>query len=121
MTILCGFVGTLTADAKKRTSQSGNDWTSLNLRAGHGEATQWVSVAVFGEDAAAAADLKEASAVFVEGRIELRRWEKHDGTKMSGLSVTASSCRPIDLQPKKPHSGRERASVYAPADDEINF
>jgi hypothetical protein len=125
VSILCAFAGVLTADAKPRTSQSGKTWTSLNLRVGYGDQTQWCSVAVFGDHAAAVTGLKEGAGIFVEGRIELRR-KNHAGHDMAGLNVAASFCRPIDLQPKKkPHSGRERAaqSPYAPAepDDEIDF
>lgn len=100
MSILCGFTGTLTADAIKRTSTAGKDWTSLNVRIGDGKGTQWCSVAVFGDDAASVAALKEGTAVYCEGRLELRRWENHGGHKMSGLSVTASFCRPIELRAK---------------------
>jgi single-stranded DNA-binding protein len=101
MTILCAFTGVLTADARKRTSAAGKDWTSLNVRIGHGEGTQWASVAIFGDDAPTMAGLKEGAAVYVEGRIELRRWENHAGHKMSGLNVTASHCRPVQLEPQQ--------------------
>jgi single-stranded DNA-binding protein len=123
MTILCAFTGVLTADANKRTSKAGKDWASLNVRVGHGEQTQWASVAVFGDDAAGVADLKAGSAVFVEGRIELRKWKNHAGHDMAGLNVGASLCRPIDLK-QKPQTGRERAgqSAYAPPpDDRLDF
>jgi single-stranded DNA-binding protein len=101
MSILCGFTGVLTADAIKRTSAAGKDWTSLNVKIGDGKSSQWCNVAVFGDDAANVATLKAGAAVFVEGRIELRRWENHGGHKMAGLSVAASFCRPIDLRAKK--------------------
>jgi single-stranded DNA-binding protein len=105
MSILCGFAGSLTADAITRTSAAGKDWTSLNVKVGDGKNTQWVNCAVFGDDAVNVAELKEGAAVYVEGRIELRRWENHGGHKMSGLSCTASFCRPIDLRakPKREH------------------
>ena len=123
MSIFCGFAGTLTADAVNRTSASGKNWTSLNVRIGDGKTTQWCSIAVFGDDAANLASLKEGAAIYCEGRLELRRWENHSGHKMSGLSVVATFCRPIELKakPKReeppPASGRERAarSDCAPA------
>jgi single-stranded DNA-binding protein len=90
----------LTADAKKRTSAAGKDWASLNVRIGHGENTQWCSVAVFGDDAAGVTELKEGAAVFVEGRLELRKWKNHGGHDMAGLNVVASLCKPIDLRSK---------------------
>jgi single-stranded DNA-binding protein len=105
VSIICDFAGTLTADAINRTSASGKNWTSLNVKIGDGKNTQWVNCAVFGDDAANVAELKEGAAVYVEGRLELRRWENHGGHKMSGLSVTASFCRPIKLRtkPKREH------------------
>jgi single-stranded DNA-binding protein len=106
MSILCGFTGTLTADAVNRTSAGGKNWTSINVRVGTGQQTQWCSVSLFGDDAAASARLKEGAAVYVEGRLELRRWENHGGHKMSGLSVVASFCRSIELKtaPKREES-----------------
>ncbi len=101
MSITCGFVGTLTADANKRTSATGKDWTSLNVRVGTGRKTQWCSVAVFGDDGASVAALKLGASIYCEGRIELRRWENHGGHKMAGLSVTATLCRPVNLRPKR--------------------
>ena len=100
MSILCGFTGTLTADAINRTSSGGKNWTALNVRVGTGQQTQWCSVAVFGDEAGAVAPLKEGAAVYIEGRLELRRWENHGGNKMSGLSVVATFCRPIELRAK---------------------
>jgi single-stranded DNA-binding protein len=101
MTILCGFAGTLTADANTRTSAAGKDWTALNVKIGDGKSTQWCSIAVFGDDAANVGTLKAGTAIYCEGRLELRRWENHGGHKMSGLSVVASFCRPINLQAKQ--------------------
>ncbi|WP_316228639.1 single-stranded DNA-binding protein [Bradyrhizobium sp. SZCCHNR1045] len=100
MSIICAFVGILSADAVHRTGSNGKPWTSLNVRIGQGPTTQWCSVAVFGDDAATFASLKQGAAVFIEGRIELRRWENHGGHKMAGLSVVASHCRAIDLKAK---------------------
>jgi single-stranded DNA-binding protein len=102
MTILCGFVGTLTVDAQNKISAAGKNWTSLNVKVGDGKNTQWLNCAVFGDDAASVAALRAGAAVYIEGRLELRRWENHGGHKMSGLSVAASFCRPIDLR-ARPH------------------
>jgi single-stranded DNA-binding protein len=100
MSILCAFTGTLTADPIKRTSAAGRDWTALNVKVGDGKSTQWCSIAVFGDNAASVDTLKAGAAIYVEGRLELRRWENHAGYKMSGLNVTATLCRPIELRAK---------------------
>jgi single-stranded DNA-binding protein len=100
VSIICGFAGTLTADAINRTSAGGKDWTALNVKVGDGKNTQWCSVAVFGDEAAGVAALKSGAAIYIEGRLELRRWENHGGHKMSGLSVVATFCRPINMKAK---------------------
>lgn len=100
MTIICGFTGILSADAIKRRSKAGNDWVSLNVKTGSGPNTQWVNTSIFGDDVSSVADLKAGAAVFIEGTIELRRWENHAGHKMAGLSAVATVCRPIDLRSK---------------------
>jgi single-stranded DNA-binding protein len=117
MTIHCGFTCVLTADAKPRKSAGGRDWVSLNVRVGSGETTQWCSVAVFGNEAIDAAALKENAAIYIEGRLELRKWKNHAGHDMAGLNVTANFWRPVNLRAKpKETSARAiaAASPFAP-------
>jgi Single-strand binding protein family len=71
MSILCGFTGTLTADAIKRTTKDGKPWVCLNVRIGSGQGTQYSNVSVF-EDAESVASLKQGAAIYCEGRLELR-------------------------------------------------
>jgi single-stranded DNA-binding protein len=96
MTIHCGFTGTLTANAVKKITKEGKPWVYLNVRTGAGQDTQFTTVSVFG-DAGNIASLKQGAGVFVEGRIELRRWESKTGQNAE-LRVIASYCRPIDLR-----------------------
>ena len=51
--------------------------------------TSWISVAVFGKHAPAAAELKKTDKVYVEGTIKLDRWTGNDGVERTGLSVAA--------------------------------
>jgi hypothetical protein len=55
MTIDCAFYGFLAADADARTSKAGKPFTRLRVGVGRDDDVQWVSVAVFGKTADAAA------------------------------------------------------------------
>ena len=55
MTIDCAFYGFLAADADARTSKAGKPWVRLRVGVGKDDATQWVSVSVFGKAAETAA------------------------------------------------------------------
>ena|SRR5215831_13931573 len=105
MSIVCGFTGILSADAVKRQSKNGKDWVSLSVKVGNGPNTQWINTSVFGNDVANVADLKAGASIYIEGTIELRRWENHAGHKMAGLSAVATFCRPIDLRAKSKREG----------------
>jgi single-stranded DNA-binding protein len=94
MSIDCAFFGFLAVDAERRTSQVGKDWVRLRIGVGRDEAMQWVSVAVFGQAVAAAAELKKADHAYVEGTIRLESWRGNDGAERHGLSVAAFKCEP---------------------------
>jgi single-stranded DNA-binding protein len=93
MTIDCAFYGFLAADADARTSQAGKEWVRLRVGVGKDDAVQWVSVAVFGSKAvAAAAELKKGDRCYIEGNIRIDAWRSSDGVERHGLSVAAFKC-----------------------------
>jgi len=92
--IECAFFGFLARDAELRTSQAGKPWARLSVGAGKDDTIQWVSVAVFGNGAAKAAELKKGDRVYVEGTIKLGEWIGKDGAERQGLNVAASKCEP---------------------------
>jgi single-stranded DNA-binding protein len=89
MSIECAFHGFLAADAEARTSQAGKLWVRLRVGVGKDDAMQWVSVAVFGEAAKVAAELKKGDRVYCEGTIKLDTWRANDGAEKHSLSVAA--------------------------------
>jgi single-stranded DNA-binding protein len=111
------FYGFLAADAERRTSKAGKAWTRLRVGVGKDEDIQWVSIAVFGKAAEAAAELKKADRIYCEGTIKLDEWTGHDGAKRFGLSVAAFKCdRTHNIGRNKPKRGRdggERPSTSA--------
>ena len=89
MSIDCAFYGFVAADAEARTSQAGKPWVRLRVGVGKDEAVQWVSVAVFGKAAEAAAELRKADRIYCEGTIKLDTWPGRDGVERHGLSVAS--------------------------------
>jgi single-stranded DNA-binding protein len=87
MSIDCAFYGFLAADAEAKVSNAGKNWTRLRVGVGKDDATQWLSVAVFGKAAEAAASLKKSDRVYCEGNIKLDTWRGNDGADRHGLSV----------------------------------
>lgn len=124
MTIECAFFGFLARDAEPRTSEGGKFWVRLHVGSGKDESVQWLSVAVFGKAADAAADLKKQDRVYVEGTIKLNSWRGADGTDRHGLSVAAFKCerthrigrnRPMRKPAKNPVQGRHKFATPKPA------
>ena len=108
--IECAFFGFLARDAELRTSQAGKPWARLSVGAGKDDTIQWISVAVFGNGAAKAAELKKGDRVYVEGTIRLGEWLGKDGTERQGLNVAASKCEPVyRIGRNRPQQKRRRA------------
>jgi single-stranded DNA-binding protein len=126
MSIECAFHGFVPADAESRTSQAGKLWVRLRVGVGKDDAMQWVSVAVFGKAAEAAAEIKKGDRVYCEGAIKLETWRGSDGVEKHGLSVASFKIekthqigrnRPRrEDRPKAATTGRARAAAsdYAP-------
>jgi single-strand DNA-binding protein len=89
MTIDCAFYGFLAADAEARTSQAGKAWVRLRVGVGKDDDIQWLSVAVFGKTAEAAAKLQKGDRVYCEGALKLDEWTGKDGVERHGLSVAS--------------------------------
>jgi single-stranded DNA-binding protein len=89
MSIEVAFFGFLAGDAEQRTSQAGKAWVRMRVGVGKDDTVQWLSVAAFGKAAEAAAELKKADRVYVEGTIKLDTWRGNDGVERHGLSVAA--------------------------------
>jgi len=89
MSLDVAFYGFLAADADCRTSQAGKPWVRLRVGTGKDEEVQWLSVAVFGKAAEAAAQLHKGDRIYVEGTLKLDSWRGQDGTERHGPSVAS--------------------------------
>lgn len=83
---------------------------TLSIRIPAGEASSFVSIAVFDSGLVEAAQaLGEGDAVSVTGRLELRTWTGKDGGERSGISITASK-----LERLEPPASKRKAPKTAP-------
>jgi single-stranded DNA-binding protein len=129
MSIECALFGTLGRDGELKTSKTGKQYLRLNVRVGDGDAAQWVSAMVFGDDVAELAQkLTKGCRVYLEGSIKLDEWTAQDGSKRHGLSVMSWHCRLAAIGQNKPKRERDdkKPSTPAPAvggfyNDEIPF
>jgi single-stranded DNA-binding protein len=119
----CAFYGFLASDAEARTSQAGKTW--VRLRVGVGDPVQWVSVAVFGKSAAAAAKFKKADRIYCEGTIKLDTWRGSDGVDRHGLSVASFKIEKTHgigrNRPKRDGDDKQGRRAAPTADSSNNF
>ena len=97
MSIECAFNGFCAADAEAKVSHAGKAWTRIRVGVGKDDDIQWISVAVFGKHAEAAAELKKGDKIYIEGTIKLDQWTGNDGVERTGLSVAAFKCERTHL------------------------
>jgi len=142
------LVGNLGRDPEVRYSANGSAIANVTLATTDSwkdrqtgerqERTEWHRVVFFGRLAEIAAEyLKKGSQVYVEGRLQTRKWQDQSGTdryttevvvndmQMLGSRGGASSMPPEDLdQADDPNSGKVQEETPAAAkefDDDIPF
>ena len=124
MSIECAFHGFLATDADARTSQAGKPWVRLRVGVGKDDAVEWLSVAVFGKAAEAAAGLKKGDRVYCEGSIKLDTWRGNDSIERHGLSVASFKIERTHLigrnRPKHDSDAKPRPQSNATAANDLN-
>lgn len=153
------LIGNLGADPEVRTSPNGS--VIANLRVATGEAwkdqqgqlqerTEWHRVVIFGRTAEVARDyLRKGSKVFLEGRLQTRKWQDKEGRDQYTTEVVVNEMQMLDRasgggdapmsrqggsggygsQPEYPPSQSTPSPAYAPStggmdsdfDDDIPF
>jgi single-stranded DNA-binding protein len=117
MSIECALFGVLGRDAESKISKNGKQYLRLNIRCGDGDAAQWISAMVFGDDVPElAARLEKGSRVYLEGTLKLNAWTRADGVERHGLSVMSWHCRLAAIGRNKPakHTDRGDDQTTAP-------
>ena len=119
------LVGNLGRDPEVRTFQNGGKVVNLRVATSESwkdrnsgerrERTEWHTVAVFQEGAARFAEkyLRKGSKVYIEGKLETRKWQDQDGNDRYSTEITI---RPYggelqNLSPRDNDGGAVRAAV----------
>lgn len=116
------LVGNLGADPEVRTSPNGSVIANLRLATGEAwrdqqgqlqERTEWHRVVVFGRTAEIARDyLRKGSKIYLEGRLQTRKWQDKNGQDQYTTEVVAQEFQMLDRaggagdgsQPPRPQS-----------------
>ena len=87
----CSFIGNLGADPEVRTMQNGNKVVNLSLACSEKwkdkntgeqrESTEWIRIVIWNEGLVKVAEqyLKKGSKIFVEGKMQTRKWQDQSG------------------------------------------
>lgn len=123
------LIGNLGADPEVRTSQSGTKVARLRIattervrdRNGNwSDATEWHSIVCFGRTAENVGRfLKKGRQVYVEGRLQTRKWQDRDGNDRWTTEVVANDVR--FLGGPRQDTRQPSRSEAEPYDDDIPF
>lgn len=112
--IVCCFTGRLGSDPESRFLANGSEVLQFSIvphdsKAAEG-APEWIRVSIFVDKLAedTAAKLSKGAEAYVEGRLQLGRWQGQDGTQRTGLRVNAWAVQPMG------QIGRRSAPPRAP-------
>ncbi len=109
-----GMVG---KDAEMRYTQQGTAILSFSLawndyRDGKAGPTTWFKVNVWGKFGEALnGAITKGQKVLVVGRVELREWQKQDGTKGASLEVAAEEVKLLAQLPKRQQTVQQQPSA----------
>lgn len=126
------LVGNLGQDPDTRSTQGGSIVTQLSIATGEAwkdsngqlqERTEWHRIVVWGRLAEIARDyLRKGSKVYLEGRLQTRKWQDKEGRDQYTTEIVASELQMLD---RKPNEGPAPSPSPAPAsgkyDDHIPY
>jgi single-strand DNA-binding protein len=100
------LVGNLGADPEVRTSPNGSVIANLRLATGEAwkdqqgqlqERTEWHRIVMFGRTAEIARDyLRKGSKLYIEGRLQTRKWQDKEGRDQYTTEVVANEMQMLD-------------------------
>lgn len=138
----CMFIGNLGRDPEVRTFQNGGKVVNLNVACSETwkdrntgekrERTEWISVAIFAEHPARYAEqyLRKGSKVYVEGKLETRKWQDQSGQDRYSTEVVVrpygGEVQGLDKPQEQRQQPQQQGGYSAPQqsrdlDDEIPF
>ena len=116
------LVGNLGADPDQRFLQNGDAVCSINVATSESwkdkqtgdkkEATEWHRVVFFARQAEVAGEfLRKGSKIYVEGRLQTRKWQNKDGVDQYTTEVVAHEMQMLDSRsPSTTDNGQKQTS-----------
>ena len=127
------IIGTLGSDPDVRYMPSGNQVANLSIATNETwkdkqtgdkqERTEWHRLVLFGRLADIAAEfLKKGSHIYVEGRLQTRKWQGNDGQDRYTTEIIGSNLQMIGgKRQEKPRVNDTSSTVDNDFDDDIPF
>ncbi len=126
------LIGHLGRDPEMRYTPSGRPVTTFSLAvsrtwsSGDGERhseTEWFNIVAWGNLAEICKQyLSKGQQVYIEGRLQTRRWEDKEGVKHSSVEVIASEMMILDRRENNQHEASQEANFATDAsEDEFPF
>ncbi len=129
------LIGRLGADPEMRHTAGGSAVTNMNLASNRSwkdkdsgqlkEETEWSRLVVFGRQAEVAGEyLKKGSRVFVEGRLQTRKWQDQGGNDRWTTEIVVNWFQMLDGRASEGGESRPQESPPSNApglDDDIPF
>ena len=115
------FTGRLGAPAETKYATSGTAIWSARVAVGYGygdkKGTNWITAKMFGKRAEGLAklDLEKGTHVAVTGELQVREYDRKDGTKGTSIEVNATDVHLIGSKPDGARSESRPAQRQAPA------
>lgn len=117
------MIGRLGRDPEKRITQSGKDMVTMNVAVGTGDKAQWVKVTVFEKMCNWVRDAAKGDQIFVQGSLEVRAYQKKDGTAGAETQVLARELRVFKKgeSPAQQHAFTSAPQAGVSFDEDIPF
>jgi single-strand DNA-binding protein len=131
------LIGNLGQDPEIRHTNQGTAMANLRIAVSYrkkdssgnwGDETEWFTVVVWNSTAENCAKyLKKGRQVYVEGRMQSRKWEAKDGTQKTSWEVIASDVKFLgsdhkqDGQQQQPQQSQQPQQGQQPAQQEANI
>ncbi len=126
------IIGNLGRDPEMRYTPSGRPVTSFSVAVSRSwnspdgerhEETEWFNVVAWGNLAETCKQyLTKGQQVYIEGRLQTRRWEDQEGKKHFSTEVVAEQMLKFGDRPRASTSGESAAAADVPAEeDEFPF
>jgi single-strand DNA-binding protein len=125
------LIGHLGREPEMRYTPSGRPVTSFSLAATRTwnspdgerrEETEWFNIVAWGNLAEICKQyLAKGQQVYIEGRLQTRRWEDQEGKKHYATEVVANEMIMLGERPARPSTGGEAAGAHEPPPEEDEF